>query len=103
MYKNLQKGTYVCYFKVRDMFDLARKNAPCILFVDEIDAVGKKRSRAGGFGGHQEQENTLNQLLVEMDGISHKSLAKKKKKCNKTTKRQNKTKTNTSKMHKQNA
>ena len=50
------------------MFDIARKNSPCILFVDEIDAVGKKRGREGGFGGQSEQENTLNQLLVEMDG-----------------------------------
>ena len=49
------------------MFDLARKNSPCILFVDEIDAVGKKRGKSS-FGGQSEQENTLNQLLVEMDG-----------------------------------
>ena len=49
------------------MFALARKNAPCILFVDEIDAIGQKRGR-GHFGGQSEQENTLNQLLVEMDG-----------------------------------
>lgn len=49
------------------MFDLARKNSPCILFVDEIDAVGKKRGKAA-LGGQSEQENTLNQLLVEMDG-----------------------------------
>lgn len=55
--------------RVRDMFAMARKNAPCILFIDEIDAVGRKR---GGktFGGHSEQENTLNQLLVEMDGFN---------------------------------
>lgn len=46
---------------------MARKNAPCILFIDEIDAVGRKRGR-GNFGGQSEQENTLNQLLVEMDG-----------------------------------
>ncbi|XP_061449626.1 AFG3-like protein 1 isoform X2 [Rhineura floridana] len=55
--------------KVRDMFALARKNAPCILFIDEIDAIGRKRSH-GHFGGQSEQENTLNQLLVEMDGFN---------------------------------
>lgn len=49
------------------MFETARKNAPCILFVDEIDALGKKRS-SGKFGGNSEQDQTLNQLLVEMDG-----------------------------------
>lgn len=55
--------------RVRDMFAMARKNAPCILFVDEIDAVGRKRG-GRSFGGHSEQENTLNQLLVEMDGFN---------------------------------
>ncbi|XP_040265467.1 AFG3-like protein 1 [Bufo bufo] len=55
--------------RVRDMFTLARKNAPCILFIDEIDAVGRKRGQ-GNFGGNSEQENTLNQLLVEMDGFN---------------------------------
>lgn len=55
--------------RVRDMFAMARKNAPCILFIDEIDAVGKKRG-GGNFGGQSEQENTLNQLLVEMDGFN---------------------------------
>ncbi|XP_028921437.1 AFG3-like protein 2 isoform X1 [Ornithorhynchus anatinus] len=55
--------------RVRDLFSLARKNAPCILFIDEIDAVGRKRGR-GNFGGQSEQENTLNQLLVEMDGFN---------------------------------
>ena len=59
--------TYCFGFQVRDMFALARKNAPCILFIDEIDAVGRKRG-GKSFGGHSEQENTLNQLLVEMDG-----------------------------------
>uniref|UniRef100_A0A0N4Z2H2 AAA domain-containing protein n=1 Tax=Parastrongyloides trichosuri TaxID=131310 RepID=A0A0N4Z2H2_PARTI len=56
--------------RVRDMFAMARKNSPCILFIDEIDAVGRKRSGKGGMGGHSEQENTLNQLLVEMDGFT---------------------------------
>jgi len=55
--------------RVRDMFAMARKQAPCILFIDEIDAVGRKRG-GKSFGGHSEQENTLNQLLVEMDGFN---------------------------------
>ncbi|KAJ6628041.1 AFG3-like protein 2 [Pseudolycoriella hygida] len=55
--------------RVRDMFSMARKHAPCILFIDEIDAVGRKRG-GKNFGGHSEQENTLNQLLVEMDGFN---------------------------------
>ncbi|PAV74372.1 hypothetical protein WR25_07932 isoform A [Diploscapter pachys] len=55
--------------RVRDMFAMARKSSPCILFIDEIDAVGRKRG-GKGMGGHSEQENTLNQLLVEMDGFS---------------------------------
>merc|ERR1719290_746919 len=55
--------------RVRDMFAMARKNAPCILFMDEIDAVGRKRG-GRSFGGHSKQENTLNQLLVEMDGFN---------------------------------
>ncbi|XP_076863513.1 mitochondrial inner membrane m-AAA protease component AFG3L1 [Brachyhypopomus gauderio] len=55
--------------RVRDMFAMARKNAPCILFIDEIDAIGRKRG-GGNFGGQSEQENTLNQLLVEMDGFN---------------------------------
>jgi cell division protease FtsH len=53
--------------RVRDMFEQAKKNAPCILFIDEIDAVGRSRG-AGLGGGHDEREQTLNQLLVEMDG-----------------------------------
>jgi len=55
--------------RVRDLFDQAKKNAPCIVFVDEIDAVGRQRG-AGLGGGHDEREQTLNQLLVEMDGFS---------------------------------
>jgi len=55
--------------RVRDMFALARKKAPCILFIDEIDAVGRKR-QGSGMGGNQEQENTLNQMLVELDGFN---------------------------------
>ncbi|KAJ7995059.1 hypothetical protein DPEC_G00255960 [Dallia pectoralis] len=55
--------------RVRDMFAMARKNAPCILFIDEIDAIGRKRGK-GNFGGRSEQENTLNQLLVELDGFN---------------------------------
>jgi len=55
--------------RVRDLFDQAKKNAPCIVFVDEIDAVGRHRG-AGYGGGHDEREQTLNQLLVEMDGFS---------------------------------
>ncbi|XP_029903655.1 AFG3-like protein 1 [Myripristis murdjan] len=55
--------------RIRDMFAMARKNAPCILFIDEIDAVGRKRGR-GNLGDQSEQENTLNQLLVEMDGFN---------------------------------
>ncbi len=54
--------------RVRDMFDQAKKNAPCIIFIDEIDAVGRHRG-AGLGGGHDEREQTLNQLLVEMDGF----------------------------------
>lgn len=54
--------------RVRDLFAQARKNAPCIIFIDEIDAVGRARGRSGHIGGHDERENTLNQLLVEMDG-----------------------------------
>lgn len=54
--------------RVRDMFDQAKKNAPCIIFIDEIDAVGRQRG-AGIGGGNDEREQTLNQLLVEMDGF----------------------------------
>ena len=54
--------------RVRDMFEQAKKQAPCIIFIDEIDAVGRQRG-AGLGGGHDEREQTLNQLLVEMDGF----------------------------------
>lgn len=56
--------------RVRDLFKEARANAPCIIFIDEIDAVGKQRGRGGFSGGNDERENTLNQLLVEMDGFN---------------------------------
>lgn len=58
--------------RVRDLFDQAKKNAPCIIFIDEIDAVGRKRG-AGLGGGNDEREQTLNQLLVEMDGFDGNS------------------------------
>ncbi len=54
--------------RVRDLFEQGKKNAPCIIFIDEIDAVGRQRG-AGMGGGHDEREQTLNQLLVEMDGF----------------------------------
>jgi AFG3 family protein len=55
--------------RVRDLFASARKSAPCIIFVDEIDAIGKSRAQGGRMGGNDERESTLNQLLVEMDGF----------------------------------
>ena len=54
--------------RVRDMFEEAKKNAPCIIFIDEIDAVARRRGTGMG-GGHDEREQTLNQMLVEMDGF----------------------------------
>jgi AFG3 family protein len=58
--------------RVRDLFANAKKHAPCIIFIDEIDAIGKSRGKHGGFGGNDERESTLNQLLVEMDGFGTK-------------------------------
>ncbi len=55
--------------RVRDLFEQAKKSSPCIIFIDEIDAVGKKRGAGGVGGGHDEREQTLNQILVEMDGF----------------------------------
>ena len=55
--------------RVRDLFASAKKHTPCIVFIDEIDAIGKSRSKSGGVGGNDERESTLNQLLVEMDGF----------------------------------
>ena len=57
--------------RVRDLFEQGRKNAPCIIFIDELDAVGRTRG-AGYGGGHDEREQTLNQMLVEMDGFDSK-------------------------------
>eukprot|EP00871_Galdieria_phlegrea_P003671 jgi/Galph1/4304/GphlegSOOS_G2957.1 len=59
--------------RVRDLFAQARKLAPCIVFIDEIDAIGRARGRGGLIGGNDERENTLNQLLVEMDGFAANS------------------------------
>lgn len=58
--------------RVRDLFEQAKQNSPCIIFVDEIDAVGRQRG-AGLGGGHDEREQTLNQLLVEMDGFGDRA------------------------------
>ncbi len=55
--------------KVRDLFKQAKEKAPCIVFIDEIDAIGGKRSAGSGYGGNDEREQTLNQLLTEMDGF----------------------------------
>ena len=59
--------------KVRDLFKQAKEKAPCIVFIDEIDAIGQKRNARGGMGGHDEREQTLNQLLTEMDGFEGNS------------------------------
>ena len=56
--------------RVRDLFDQAKKAAPSIIFIDELDAIGRARGGGGGFGGHDEREQTLNQILTEMDGFT---------------------------------
>lgn len=55
--------------RVRDLFEQARKAAPCIIFIDELDALGRSRTAGGGLGGYDEKEQTLNQLLAELDGF----------------------------------
>ncbi|WP_035986982.1 ATP-dependent zinc metalloprotease FtsH [Leptolyngbya sp. KIOST-1] len=55
--------------RVRDLFEQAKKQSPCIVFIDELDAIGKSRSSSGFYGGNDEREQTLNQLLTEMDGF----------------------------------
>jgi cell division protease FtsH len=57
--------------RVRDLFNIAKNNAPCVIFIDEIDAVGKKRGHASESGGNSEREQTLNQILTSMDGFKH--------------------------------
>ena len=59
--------------RVRDLFKQAKEKAPCIIFIDEIDAIGRARGRNPNFGSNDERENTLNQLLTEMDGFSNNS------------------------------
>ena len=56
--------------RVRDLFEQAKKAAPAIIFIDELDAIGRARGGGGGFGGHDEREQTLNQILTEMDGFT---------------------------------
>jgi cell division protease FtsH len=56
--------------RVRDLFEQAKKQAPCIIFIDELDAIGKSRANGGFMGGNDEREQTLNQLLAEMDGFA---------------------------------
>merc|ERR1719248_343201 len=59
--------------RIRNLFADAKKNAPCIVFIDEIDAIGRQRSGGGGFATNDEREQTLNQILTEMDGFSGNS------------------------------
>ncbi len=59
--------------RVRDLFEQARKKAPCIIFIDELDAIGRSRGAGPAMGGHDEREQTLNQLLTEMDGFDSSS------------------------------
>lgn len=59
--------------RVRDLFKKAKEKAPCIIFIDEIDAIGRARGKSANFGGNDERENTLNQLLTEMDGFATNS------------------------------
>ena len=59
--------------RVRDLFEQARKAAPCIIFIDELDALGRTRAGSGSFGGYDEKEQTLNQLLAELDGFDSSS------------------------------
>lgn len=59
--------------RVRDLFEQAKKKAPCIIFIDEIDAIGRARGKNASMGGNDERENTLNQLLTEMDGFGSNS------------------------------
>lgn len=59
--------------RVRDLFRQAKEKAPCIVFIDEIDAVGRARGKNTGFSSNDERENTLNQLLTEMDGFGSNS------------------------------
>src|SRR5947207_12865861 len=61
-------GVVACW--VRDLFDKAKKFAPAIIFIDELDAIGRSRGGAASIGGHDEREQTLNQILTEMDGFT---------------------------------